>query len=352
MARGARSSRGAKQKRGSLALLAEMRDAPLQPIYLLQGKDAFLRDEYLRVIRHKAFGEASDDFNHDRLGWAEADAREILSIAQTLPFMTQRRLVEISDFTRPDARGEELFLAYFEQPAETTTLVFCAESADMRTTFFQRLAKAGALCRTDTPEGRELAQWLHGRAGELGFELTPEAADMLVEMVAPSMGRLNAELEKLLSYVLPEKLAGPEEVRAVVGHSREEMLYRLGDSLSRAPLGETLALLRRMLETEHPVVFVGLLRNLIRRWTFAKALVASGRAGDIARVAGVPPFVAQRLEGQVRSLRSARLRELYTKLLRVDRRLKRTSDPNTARRLLELLLVEVRSAVRGAQKVV
>ncbi len=306
----------------------------------------------MRVIRNKIFGDGPADFNHDRFDWAEADASEIISIAQTLPFMAEKRLVEILNFARPGERDEPTFLRYLEHPSESTVMVFCLEGADMRTNFFQRLVKTSVHCRVDILEGEELRKWLHGRAVELGFELRPEAADILVEMVKPSMMRLSTELEKIASYLMPGTLAGVEEIREIVGHSKEELLYKLGDSLSQGSLGGTLILLRRMMENEHPVVFIGLLRNLIRRWTISKALIRSGRgAQGITQVLGLPPFVARRLESQVRGLGSAYLRELYGKLLQVDRKLKRTSDLKVARQSLELFLVDVRSSRSGKHKV-
>ena len=343
---------GRKKSKSSLAALSDVQNAPTQPVYLLEGKDPFLRDEYLRVIRRKVLGDGPDDFTHDRFDWAEADAPAIITIAQTMPFMAEKRLIEILNFTRPGERDESLLLSYLESPSESTVLVFCVESVDMRTTFFQRLVKASVHCRVDILEGEELKKWLHGRAVELGFELRPEAADMLVAMVKPSMMRLSTELEKIASYLMPGTVAGAEEIREIVGHSREELLYKLGDSLSQGSLGGTLVLLRRMMETEHPVVFIGLLRNLIRRWTISKSLIRSGRgAQGISQTLGLQPFVARRLESQVRGLRSAYLRELYGKLLQVDRKLKRTSDMKVARQTLELFLVDVRSSRSGPHKV-
>lgn len=346
-------ARSRKKPKSSLAALSNVQNAPTQPIYLLEGEDSFLRDEYLRVIRLKVLGDGPDDFNHDRFDWAEAGAPTIITTAQTMPFMAEKRLIEILNFTRPGERDESIFLSYLDHPSASTALVFCVENVDMRTTFFQRLSKASLVCRVDTLEGEELKKWLHGRAVELGFELRPEAADMLVAMVKPSMMRLSTELEKIASYVMPGTLAGEEEIREIVGHSKEELLYKLGDSLSQGSLGGTLVLLRRMMETEHPVMFIGLLRNLIRRWTISKALLRSGRgAQEISQVLGLQPFVARRLESQVRGLRSAYLRELYGKLLQVDRKLKRTSDMKVARQTLELFLVDVRSSRSGTHKVV
>ena len=107
-----------------------------------------------------------------------------------------------------------------------------------------------------------------------------------------------------------------------------------------------------MLETEHPVVFIGVLRNLIRRWTISKALIRNGRGYQgISQVLGLPPFVAKRIENQVKEIPSTHLRVLYPKLLQVDRKLKRTSDIKAARHILELFLVEVRSLRSGTHKV-
>ncbi len=343
-------ARSRKKPKGSLSALSGIQSASMHPIYLLQGDDPFLREEYLRTIRRKVFGDALDDFNHDRLDWNEADASQIVTIAQTLPFIAQRRLVEILNFTSPGARDETVFLSYFDAPSDSTVLVFCAESVDMRRNFLQRLAAVSTVCHVDTPGRDELTRWLRGHAAELGFELRPEAADMLVEMVKPSMARLNSEIEKLASYLESGTSAGTEEIREVVGHSKEELLYKLGDSISLGRLGETLILLRRMMEVEHPVVFIGLLRNMIRRWTISKALARSERGAlEISQTLGVPPFVAQKLEGQVRSLRSTYLRDLYAKLLALDRKMKRTGDLRVVRQTLELFLIDARLSKDGTR---
>ena len=343
---------GHKKPKSTLAALSDVQKAPTQPIYLFAGKDSFMRNEYLGVIRSKVFGDGPDDFNHDRFDWAETDVSTIISIAQTLPFMAEKRLVEILNFARPGERDESTLLAYLDHPSVSTVMVFCVENVDMRTTFFQRLVKTSKLCRVDILEGEDLRKWLQGRAMKLGFELRREAADMLVEMVKPSMMRLSTELEKISSYLMPGAIAGVEEIREIVGHSKEELLYKLGDSLSQGSLGGTLTLLRRMMETEHPVVFIGLLRNLIRRWTISKALIRSGRGAEgISQVLGLPPFVGRKLESQVKGLGSAYLRKLYGKLLQVDRKLKRTSDMKVARQELELFIVEMRSFKSGTHKV-
>ncbi|MBI3129113.1 MAG: DNA polymerase III subunit delta [Candidatus Tectomicrobia bacterium] len=327
---------------GLRLLLADLKKGKLSPLYLLHGPEALLRDQAVQAIRRAVLPKEAADFNYDRFHWPEAKAADVAAAAQTLPFMAERRLVEVRGFEQVKEEDAGVLLPLVERPPETAVLLFITDKADMRFTFFRKLAQAGVEVRLEAPSESELPEWARAQAAELGITLRLEAANLLVEMVERSLGRLRAELEKLATYVGPGGEAGEEEVREVVGRSRVDAMFKLGDTLAAGDTAGALVMLRRLCETESQYALVGMLRSQLRRWLSAKALSLKGRpAREVASVLKIPPFAAERLAQEVRGASGRFLRELYGKLVEVDRRIKRTGDDRRRREALEMLILEM-----------
>ncbi|MEE9274049.1 MAG: DNA polymerase III subunit delta [bacterium] len=330
------------------AALAAIRRGEAAPLYFLHGEEAFLRDEFLRALRAAVLEEGGGDFNHDRFDWAPGKAPDVVAAAQTLPFMSPRRLIEVRGIENVGEEDAALFFPLFADLPPTSVLVLIAERADMRKTFFRRLREAGRSVALDPPGEREIPAWLCAQAEALGFSLHGEAAALLVEMVDPSLGRLRTELEKLAAYVGTEGAAGVEEVRDLVGRSKVEALYRLNEALAAGSASRALGLVHQLTESEPPPVLIGLLRNQVRRWTIAKA---AGRkripAQELAGILRVPPYSVNRILKEVERVSGRFLRGLYGRLLAADRRIKRAGSDGAARQALDLFVMEACRAPDG-----
>ncbi len=339
MARSPRRRGSGEEVRGALSRL---RSGKIDSLYLLHGPETFLRDEFVGEIRRAVLGDEGSDFNHDFFTWGETPARDIAA-AQTLPFMGGRRLIEVRGLGQVADHDAEILSPLIDDPSPEAVVVFTAERADMRRAFFKKLAGAGAALKLEPPPQRELPQWAQSQAEGLGFTLTREAAMLLAEWVEPSLGRIRSELEKLAAYLGPKKTADEEDVRSLVGRSRAEAMYKLGDFLAEGNAGRALALVGDLSETDSgPQFLVGFLRNQIRRWTIARAGERKGLGQkELAELLGVPPFAAGRIQQQARKASPRFLRDLYGKLLAVDRRVKRSGGSTAALRAIELFIIEV-----------
>ena len=80
----------------------------LQDIYLIEGEDAFLRENALRLIKEKALSEP--DLNLTNLTGQEikADAELFLTAVQSYPFMSEKRYVVVRDYypTATELKGK------------------------------------------------------------------------------------------------------------------------------------------------------------------------------------------------------------------------------------------------------
>jgi DNA polymerase III delta subunit len=190
---------------------------------------------------------------------------------------------------------------------------------------------------------------MQSQAEKLGFMLTREAALLLTELVEPSLSRIQMELEKIAAYLKPGEAANTDAVRIMVGRSKVDAMYKLGDVLAGGNTQQALSLLRDLSDSgPGPQFLVGFLRNQIRRWTITKAADRRGtNPKELADVLGVPSFAVGRLRRHVSGVSGRFLRELYGKLLMVDRQIKRTGRGNTALHALELFVIELTQDAAG-----
>ncbi len=239
------------------------------PLYLLGGDDlqsrhdlavefANLVEEGLQAFNVQSFyaNEATNVAGRDQLIGA------LLSTARTLPMMAPTRVVIVHEAERllapkrakdeddaPDAeapkkgkRGatpaEELE-AYVENPEPMTTLVFVAGPLDANRRIVKLLRKHADVVDCGTlRDAREAAIWITRRLEKDELTIDPKALNLLVQTTGLSLGRIRAEIAKLVLYAAGESTITPAHVRdLVIPENDSEGVFALIDAVqnSNAP---------------------------------------------------------------------------------------------------------------------
>ena len=73
-------------------------------VYYLHGEDSYMLDTAVDAVIEAALPEGRNEFNFQKFRGSDATAEAIRSAADTLPFMTRRRVVLVQDLqTMPAA---------------------------------------------------------------------------------------------------------------------------------------------------------------------------------------------------------------------------------------------------------
>ena len=73
----------------------DIKSGEFKQIYLLFGEEAFLRKSYKNRLKAALVGD--DTMNYHYFEGKGLDIREIISLADTMPFFGERRLIQIED---------------------------------------------------------------------------------------------------------------------------------------------------------------------------------------------------------------------------------------------------------------
>lgn len=344
---------------------------------LFSGADEFSMHEELARLR----AAGGFEFNQDVFSGADADQAMLETIrntCETLPFLTERRLVVVEGLPKPKrgARGEDDGSEEDGEPAsapepartgrgkkakggtgpkafaqglagiaahlpQTTELVMLVPEPLDAANPLVRAAQAHGKARVfNLPRGTQLEEWLVRRAKSRDARLASDAARLLVSTTGEDLRLLAGEIDKLSAYAGKGGEIRAEDVQALTPVARQARVFDLTDALARRDRSRALALLHELLaQGESPLGIVALTAFQTRALLQVKLLAERGvRAGQIAQTAGLAPFVVEKSLPLARQFTVAQLEAAHRALLDVDTALKRSRlTPELA---LDLLVLE------------
>jgi DNA polymerase-3 subunit delta len=309
----------------------------LAPLYLIIGEDDLLRDTAVATLKTAVLGENGDDFNCDIFYGDEASGAEIAACASEIPVFASRRMVVVKGVDKLPAREGDALLPYFEAPNETTTAAFVAPKLDGRLKVSQALARAAVTVECAFPSEAQLVPWIRLDAQRLGIQLKDEAVQLLKESGAASLYGVRRELEKLASYVPPNRAVTAGDVETLRGIEPGASVFDLAIAIGARDRKRVLTILARNLESgEAPLRILGSLAWQYRRiWKVKDLLKGSGRDADAARTLRMDPYKVREFLNQFSEIH---LGEALRWFLDVDAKLKGGSGGKPSRILERLVL--------------
>ncbi len=321
--------------------LDEVREGDLAPLYWIHGKERFLVDRAVAILRERALDPRTRDFNYDLLYGKEAGAQKILGASRTLPMMAKRRLVIVRDADGLDAKALEALSPYVASPVPETVLAFVAEKADMRMKFFTTFKKRGVLLKLDPLMDRQLPAFLRSEAQARGLRFEAGAAELIAEEVGADLGQLVDAVERLELYLGGRKMIGAADVEAVVATTRTRSVFELTDALGAGETARAMTALGSLMAAREPALKVlALVGRTVRQLLVLRALLdrRAGRSEQLEALK-IPPFALDKLDAAARRLEAGPLRAMHAAVYRADRTLKSSRLP--PERVMELLVLEL-----------
>lgn len=289
-------------------------------IVTLTGDDSYAMQAELKSIV-ASFVDSFGDMALERLEGGEASYAQIQAAVQSIPFLSDRKLLVLRE---PSANKQfiENAEALVSNLPETTDLVIVEPKLDKRSVYYKFLKQATDYREQGKLEDKDLAAWLAETAKDQGGSLSTADARFLIERIGSDRPRLANELEKLLLY-------DPQVTRQTVELLTEaEPQSSIFDLLAAAFAGnmkQALALYRDQREQriEPPRIIAMLTWQL---WVLAVVKAAGNKPVEaIAREAKLNPYVVQKSQRIARELSMLQLRGLVLELLAIDARSKRES---------------------------
>jgi DNA polymerase-3 subunit delta len=315
-------------------------------LYILHGDDELGTSEELARLRQRLGKDsAMADLNTNVLAGAQLTMGELRHACDTVPFLSDRRLVIVRGLLarlaparrsrdqepaeQEDPAWKRAFvadlLAYLPQLPHTARLVFVeSELLDASHKILRFARERGTEHRAyvkayQVPKDGDLPGNVHKRVRDRKGTISTEAAKLLADLIGPDLRLLDLEIEKLLAYADGRQVTA-QDVELLVSQAREAVIFELTDCMSRHETATALRLLHRLLEEqEEPPYLLSMLSRQIRILMQVGQLRSERLSrDDITRRLGLHPFVVEKALAQAGSFSMAQLEAAHSRLVETD----------------------------------
>jgi DNA polymerase-3 subunit delta len=289
-------------------------------IATLTGANDYSRKQELSK-QVAAFIVAHGEMAIEHLDGEEVSADRMREALQSLPFLTDRKLVVLREPSKQKAFAEAISEA-LTQVADSTDVIIYEPKLDKRSSYYKILKKETDFQDFTTLDTNGLSRWAVDYVKEKAGALIPSDAMFLINRIGPNQQLLQSELHKLLSY---DPKISRQTIELLVEPTPQSTVFELLDAAFNGRTGQAFALYKeqRALKVEPQAIIAMLAWQL-----HILAVVKAGgvrSADEIARLAKLNPFVVRKSQALTRKLDQAHLRLLIADLLQLDMQLKRTS---------------------------
>lgn len=299
----------------------DIKNRTFQNIYLLYGEEGYLKKQYRDRIKAAVCGE--DTMNYAYFEGKGADVNEIISIADTMPFFAEKRLVvvENSGFFK---KADEKMLEYLNHLSESTVLVFVEEETDKRGKMFKKAKELGYVCELAVQTPATLGKWIVGILQQEGKKITKETLDYFLAVSGTDMSTISNELEKLISYTAGREVVMQKDISEVCSVLAVSKIFDMVDAMGNKNRVKALEFYYDMIEVrEPPMRILYMLSRQFRMILEAKELLRNGMDRKaIAEKLALAPFIVNKVLRQSEKFKEEDIKEALEECLRTEEDIK------------------------------
>ena len=303
-------------------LSEEIREGNLKQVYLLCGEEAYLRRQYRDRVKKALLGDG-DLMNLNCFEGKGIVPGEVIDLAQTMPFLAERRVlvIENSGFFK---RGGEALAEYLADPATSAYFLFVETEIDKRSRLYKAAAASGRVIECKTPDEGVLKRWVVELLAKENKRITQRDLDLFLEKTGTDMENIRGEVEKLVCYCLDREAVSAQDIEAVcvrqIGSRIFDMVEAVADKKQRRAMELYYDLLTLK---EPPMRILFLIARQFNLLLQVKELKNKGYdTRSIGEKVGLKGFIAGKYVSQAAKFKEAELRQALTDCVETEEAVK------------------------------
>jgi len=217
-------------------------------LYILYGQDDFSLNQAVKEIEAGLGDWEMVATNTTNLEGQHLTLSELRNKCAAAPFLSSHRLVIVDGLlgrfevkqSRPrSGRGKsgnglgewEGLASYIKQMPETTVLMLVDGEVKGQNPLLKKLSPLAEVRTFPLLRGRDLKAWIQQLVREEGGDITPQAVNLLAELIGGDLWAMNGEIQKLLLYSR-ERPISEDDVRQLVSYVQEANIFALVDAVA------------------------------------------------------------------------------------------------------------------------
>lgn len=292
------------------SLNEDIKTGQFKPAYLLYGEEAYLKKQYKDKLT-KAMLPESDTVNYAYYEGKGTNPAELIDLAETMPFFADRRLIVVENSGFFKNATPEL-ADYIKNMPETACFLFVESEVDKRGKMYKSVKDKGRAVEMGRQDEKTLLYWLAGMVKKEGKQIKESTARYLVAKTGTDMENLEKEMEKLFSYTLGQTEITVQDVDEICTTQITNKIFDMVEAVATKQQKRALHYYYDLLALkEPPMRILYLLSRQFKLLMEVKDLSGRGyEKSQIAKTAGLHPFVAGKYIKQCHSFSKEELRSI------------------------------------------
>jgi DNA polymerase-3 subunit delta len=326
-------------------------------LYILYGQDDFSLNQAMAKIKADLGDREMLATNTTNLEGQHLTLSELRNKCGAAPFLCSHRLVivdgllgrfEVKQSKPRSGRGKsgnglgewEGLASYIKQMPETTVLMLVDEEVKGQNPLLKKLSPLAEVRTFPLLRGRDLKDWIRQRVKGEGGDITPQAVNLLAELIGGDLWAMDGEIQKLLLYSQGRPIS-EDDVRKLVSHIQEANIFALVDAVAEGRTELAQRILHRLYDEGVAPIYI--LTMITRQFR----LIA--QAGDLGkglsrlqiqdRLGLKSSYSLDKTLGQAKLYDFEGVKRAYDKLLETDLAIK--TGKYSDKLALELLVTEL-----------
>lgn len=279
----------------------DIKNGTYKKVYLLFGEETYLKLQYKQKLLQALMPE-EDTMNFHHFSGKEVSVKELIDLAETMPFFAERRVILLEDTGFFKNKSEEL-AEYMKELPESVCLIFVESDVDKRGKLYKAVKASGYAAEFARQDEKTLSRWAAGILGREGKRITQRDMELFLVKTGTDMGNIRMELEKLITYTGDREVVSSEDIEAVCTTQITNKIFDMVRAVTDRNQKKALELYYDLLTLkEPPMRILFLLARQFRQLLQAKRMVQEGAAQpEIASRLGIPSFAARNVAACARS---------------------------------------------------
>ena len=290
--------------------------------YLLYGEERYLLRQYRDRLKTALCGDG-DTMNTHIYEGKDLNVGEIIDLAETLPFLAERRVIIITGSGLFKSGGEKM-AEYLQSPNETTYFVFTESEVDKRSKLYKTVQSKGYAAEFTTQDESTLKRWIAGTLAKDNKKITENTVQLLLTKTGTDMDNIQMELEKLICYCMDRDVITDADVEAVCTNRITNHIFDMINAIADKRKKQALELYYDLLALkEPPMRILFLIARQCNMLLQAKELKSRGYDNrTVGSKLGVAPFIAGKYLTQASRFSSAVLQKAVQQCVEAEEAVK------------------------------
>ena len=286
----------------------------VKPIYQIYGKDAFLRENALRLLKEGFLSEPDLNLSNYTGQDVKEDYISFSNAVRSYPFMSDKRFIVVREYYPTQKElSSSILKPLFNEPEEMTVIIIINDKK------CDALSTLSTVTQVDCEKADEdlIVRWIRAEGVKNKVIFSKEACLKLVDYCSYDMTKISGETQKLISYVGEGGEVTPNVISEITTKDTEFEIYELTAYIAENKRYEAFNALKEMLNKNQDKqrLFISIYYHFRR---LLHASISKSTDSELATLLGVKEFAIKKAKQQAKKFTPKRLKEICDKLSYYD----------------------------------